>query len=215
MNSDQEILFSIVMPTYNRAQMISKSIESVISQSYNNWELIIVDDGSEDNTKHVVSEFQKSENRIHYIYQENRGRSSARNLGIELSNGKYISFLDDDDYYLENFLMEFYLEIVKENFPIGVFMCKQIEETGIKKVFKDLDIGNEKQNIIKLFFKNSSVQIFMTSKKVFENNKFECRFEIGEDFHLFFRILIEFDLYFIDKYLCVNVYHKEILCQMN
>ncbi|MBL7777872.1 MAG: glycosyltransferase family 2 protein [Chitinophagales bacterium] len=91
--------FSIIIPTYNRAHLIGKAIQSVQQQTYTDWELLIVDDGSTDNTKEAVLSFLKDQ-RIHYIYQQNAERSAARNNGIKNATGNYICFLDSDDYYL-------------------------------------------------------------------------------------------------------------------
>ncbi len=98
--------FSIIIPTYNRADMISKAIDSVIGQSFSDWELIIVDDGGSDHTRSVVDGFK--DHRIQYHWQENRGRSAARNIGLSMVRGKYIIFLDDDDWFLENHLQCLY-----------------------------------------------------------------------------------------------------------
>ena len=97
--------FSIILPTYNRAHLISNAIESVIAQSVSNWELIVIDDGSTDNTKEVVFSFQDS--RILYGHQENKGRSIARNAGLHNARGIWICFLDSDDWYLEDHLESF------------------------------------------------------------------------------------------------------------
>ena len=86
---------SVIIPTYNYARYINQAIKSVLSQSFHDLEIIIVDDGSTDGTKDVVSTFKDS--RITYIYQNNRGISSARNIGIGFSSGEYIGFLDADD----------------------------------------------------------------------------------------------------------------------
>ena len=80
--------FSVVIPTYNRATLITKAIDSVLLQSFPDWELIIVDDGSSDNTKEVISNYNDS--RIQYHYKENNERSAARNRGIELCKGLYV-----------------------------------------------------------------------------------------------------------------------------
>jgi glycosyltransferase involved in cell wall biosynthesis len=96
---NEEILFSIVIPTYNRAHILPSTIESVINQTYNNWELIIVDDGSTDNTKEVVNAIAEQGHRVKYLYQENAERSVARNNGINASSGDYICFLDSDDLF--------------------------------------------------------------------------------------------------------------------
>ena len=92
--------FSIIIPTYNRASFLPKAIESVLAQTYTEWELIIVDDGSTDNTKEVVSKYNDS--RITYIYQKNAERSAARNNGILHANGNYICFMDSDGYLAAN-----------------------------------------------------------------------------------------------------------------
>jgi len=98
----EDPLISVIIPTYNRANFLPNAILSVINQTYQNWELIIVDDGSTDNTKHIVEEFIKKDSRIKYFYQENKGQPFAMNTGIKLSKGKFIAFLDDDDeWYLE------------------------------------------------------------------------------------------------------------------
>ena len=77
MKNDSKILFSIIIPTYNRAGMISKAINSVLSQTYPNWELLIINDGSTDNTEEIINSFK--DNRIKYLYQKNSGKSAARN----------------------------------------------------------------------------------------------------------------------------------------
>lgn len=97
--------FSIILPTYNRGHLISTAIESVIAQSVTDWELIVIDDGSTDDTKDVVFSFQDS--RILYGYQENKGRSIARNAGLHNARGIWVCFLDSDDWYLEDHLEAF------------------------------------------------------------------------------------------------------------
>ena len=92
-------LVSVILPTYNRAQYIGDCISSVLSQSYQDFELLVVDDGSTDDTMDVVSGIEDS--RIRYFYQENSGRSAARNLALLNSFGDYIAFIDSDDLYLE------------------------------------------------------------------------------------------------------------------
>ncbi len=105
-------LVSIIMPAYNAENFISESIESVIGQIYANWELIIVDDGSTDNTRNVVHSYINQDSRIHYFFQENARQAKARNTGIKNSKGDIIAFLDADDLWLpkklELSLKEFY-----------------------------------------------------------------------------------------------------------
>ncbi len=91
---------SIIIPTYNREQFIGQAILSVLEQSFTDFEIIVVDDGSTDNTKNVIETFDDP--RVQYYYQENKGRSVARNYALLLAKGKYITFLDSDDLYLSN-----------------------------------------------------------------------------------------------------------------
>lgn len=89
---------SVIIPTYNRADMIGDAIRSVLDQTYGNWELIVVDDGSTDDTRAVVAGF--NDPRTHYVFQQNRGLPAARNTGIRAAQGIYIAFLDSDDCFL-------------------------------------------------------------------------------------------------------------------
>ncbi len=90
---------SVIIPTYNRAHFLCEALDSALSQTFKDFEIIIVDDGSTDNTKQVL---EKYGSRIYYIYQENKGRAEARNTGIRRAKGEHIAFLDDDDIWLPN-----------------------------------------------------------------------------------------------------------------
>lgn len=94
--------FTIIIPTYNRAHTIRRPIDSILAQTFSDWELIIVDDGSTDTTKEIVESYKDS--RIRYVWQENQERSAARNHGISLAKGKWICFQDSDDEYLPEHL---------------------------------------------------------------------------------------------------------------
>lgn len=93
-----KVLVSIIVPCYNQAQYLDEALESVFNQTYDNWECIIVNDGSPDNTEEVAKKWLEKDRRFIYLYKENGGLSSARNLGLENANGDYIQFLDSDDY---------------------------------------------------------------------------------------------------------------------
>src|SRR5213593_3007644 len=92
--------FTVVIPTYNRKRTILAAIKSVLSQTYADFEAIVVDDGSSDDTRSVVTALEDP--RIHYLWQPNGGGSKARNTGIDAAQGKYIAFLDSDDQFLPN-----------------------------------------------------------------------------------------------------------------
>jgi glycosyltransferase involved in cell wall biosynthesis len=90
-------LVSVVIPTYNRAHCIHHAVDSVVAQSYPQWEVIVVDDGSSDETARIVAERYGSSDQVRYIYQENAGVSAARNRGMDAARGDYIALLDSDD----------------------------------------------------------------------------------------------------------------------
>lgn len=101
------VLVSIIVPIYQSANTLSKCIDSIINQTYTDFELLLVDDGSTDNSKEICLRWREKDDRIKYVYQENKGVSAARNLGLELAKGKWIVFIDSDDWieptYLEHF----------------------------------------------------------------------------------------------------------------
>lgn len=111
----KNVRFSIIIPTYNRAFFIPRAIESVLSQSYSNFELIIVDDGSTDNTDDVVKQFKDP--RITYHKKENEERGAARNTGTSIASGQYVNFFDSDDLLYPNHLEEALKTIEAYNNP--------------------------------------------------------------------------------------------------
>lgn len=103
---------SIIIPAYNVEKYIEKCVESVVNQTYQNIEILAIDDGSKDNTGKILDELQLGDERIRVIHKENGGVSSARNIGLDMATGDYIAFLDADDYLSEDFV-EYMLNIVK------------------------------------------------------------------------------------------------------
>lgn len=108
---------SIIIPAFNAEKFIAETIQSVLAQTYSSWELIIVDDGSTDNTANIIKTFFQND-RIRYCYQPNAGVSAARNKGIELSKGEYLAFLDADDLW-HNQNIELKISTLKKNSSIG------------------------------------------------------------------------------------------------
>jgi glycosyltransferase involved in cell wall biosynthesis len=104
-------LISIIVPCYNQAQYLPETLDSVLDQTYTNWECIIVNDGSPDNTEEIANEYCKNDSRFKYLYKENGGISSARNTGIKASSGEFILPLDSDDliapFYIEEAIGHF------------------------------------------------------------------------------------------------------------
>ncbi len=114
----------VIITTYNRAYLLGKVIESVICQTYKDWELVVIDDASTDNTADVVKDYQSQDNRIRYIRNpENKGLAFSRNQGIKHSKGDYIAFLDDDDEWLPEKLGK-QMALIKNKPPeYGVVYC--------------------------------------------------------------------------------------------
>lgn len=118
-------MISVIIPTCNRASFLERAVSSVLKQSFSPLELIIVDDGSTDETSWIVHSFE--DKRVRYYYQENRGVSAARNLGLSLARGKYAALLDSDDYWLPEKL-EQQLRFMQE----GGFRISQTQELWIR-----------------------------------------------------------------------------------
>lgn len=106
---------SIIIPVYNSADYLEECIKSVLNQTYDNYEVIIVDDGSKDNSSQIYKEYAKKNKNIRLFYQENSGVSVARNKGLEIANGKYIMFLDADDWIEKDYINKMVNIIEKEN----------------------------------------------------------------------------------------------------
>ena len=122
-------LISIVVPIYKVEKYINKCIESILNQTYKNLEIILVDDGSPDNCGKIADEYAKKDNRIKVIHKKNGGLSDARNAGIDIVKGKYIAFVDSDDY-IEKEYIEIMYNAIRTN-KVKIVQC------GINKVNDD------------------------------------------------------------------------------
>ncbi|MCS5489024.1 glycosyltransferase family 2 protein [Algoriphagus limi] len=116
------IQFSIIIPCYNHSKYLNDCFESILCQGFQNWEAILVNDGSKDDTEEIAKKLIKQESRIKYFYQENRGLSAARNTGMAVARGEYLLFLDADDWLYPDCLKT-YSEFLKENPKSELFRC--------------------------------------------------------------------------------------------
>ena len=197
------IIFSIIIPVYNRESIIKKTIESVIHQTYTHWELIVIDDGSTDKTKASVLEFTSKDERIKYVYQNNAERSVARNNGIKHATGDWICFLDSDDAFKKN-----HLEIIHERIRIDQEQKKDISfyvtaQETVNTITKETSIlSNEiPESDIPYFFASSSIvpgRVCIT-RQVFELHQFDESIVIVEDADLWFRISCHYECEYIDQ----------------
>jgi len=123
-----DLLVSIIIPSYNHAIYLPETLDSVLSQTYTNWECIIVNDGSSDNTEEIARQYCKKDARFKYIYQKNSGPATARNTGIINSKGKFILPLDSDDLISKDYLTEA-VGIFEAN-PATKLVCCEVELFG-------------------------------------------------------------------------------------
>jgi len=114
--------FSIIIPTFNRRDFLHKAISTVIAQTFQDWELVVVDDGSTDNTEQMVRAFEDP--RIHFIFQSNHGVAHARNQGLKVAKGQWVAFLDSDDWWLPQKLNVF-AQNIDHNPDIKIFHSEE------------------------------------------------------------------------------------------
>lgn len=197
---------SVIIPTYNRAGMVEKAIDSVFSQTYPNIELIVVDDGSTDGTREILETYG---DRIIAVYQPNGGAGKARNAGLRLATGEFIAFLDSDDYYLPD-KIRLEAEFLCANPDVDVVLCgfRFIdEEKHIDVEFKDIDVTDLVSRILwtdigGLFPPN----LPLFRKKILEKVEgFDERLKMREEQDFWLQIaLAGFQFRFIDEVLCVS-----------
>jgi len=133
-------LISVIIPVYNVEKYLLRCLSSVSSQTYKNIEILAVNDGSKDNSINILSEYLKKDNRLVIIDQKNQGLSGARNSAIKIAKGKYLIFLDSDDYIKEELIEEVYENILKESADIAVYGYDKIKEDGT--LIAKPDFGN-------------------------------------------------------------------------
>ena len=110
-----DFLISVIIPVYNVEEYLDECVKSLMSQTYSNYELILVDDGATDKSGLLCDEWEKTDNRIKVIHKENGGLSTARNAGLDIASGDYICFIDSDDFVRDNYLESFrYIFLIYE-----------------------------------------------------------------------------------------------------
>lgn len=142
---------SVIIPAYNAEKYIERCINSVTAQTYNNWEMIVINDGSTDNTENIVREKAKADNRIHIYWQNNQGAGIARNNGIDKATGEYIVFLDADDYLDK----DYFSMLIDQDVDVVFIDAKKIDE-------KNGTITSEKMSRYKAKEKDDIIRYQMT-----------------------------------------------------
>jgi glycosyltransferase involved in cell wall biosynthesis len=181
--------FSIIIPSYNRAHSIRKAIDSILTQTFKDFEIIVIDDASKDNTQEVISSIE--DDRIYYFKNEiNKERCVSRNIGIEKSKGKYICFLDSDDYHLPDHLQEIYNEIQSKGEPKGFFFTNAWNETSDGVRTERMCPDFESVNPFVYFLRYTvNPQRWAVHREVLLSNLFDPKVVICEDMDTSLRIL--------------------------
>lgn len=136
-------LISVVVPVYNGEKYLKECVDSILQQDYTNIETILIDDGSTDNTGKIIDEYALKDNRVIPIHQKNSGVSVARNNGINISKGKYITFIDSDDFICKDYISYFYKIIIDNNVEIALTpMPRRFNSTT-----KEIQDNNKEENI--------------------------------------------------------------------
>ncbi len=162
--STQQALVSIIVPCYKQAHFLDTSLQSVLNQTYQNWECIIVNDGSPDDTEKVATKWCEKDDRFKYIFKENGGLSSARNCGIKIANGIYILPLDSDDLLHENYLTKL-VPVLDSNQEIGIVSSyTSIFRNDISNIIDELKpIGDQVNDLL---FQNQLVATSLYRKSL-------------------------------------------------
>ncbi len=196
---DEQPLVSVIIPTYNREKYIKDAVESVLNQTYKNIEVIVVDDGSTDNTQDVIKEIIEKDDRVKYIYQENQGSGSARNRGIQEANGEFIAFLDSDDAYLpyavERIVYLFKTQPENVKLVYGDFI--NIVDGKDEKIYREIVEPKPKPILFQQFLIGNPLlpTIVMVKKDVFdETGLFDNSYKIAQDYDLWVRLILKYDI---------------------
>ncbi len=182
---------SIIIPTFNRAGFICRAVDSVLKQSFEDTQLIVVDDGSRDDPRRLLSKY--NDKRLRYIYQENRGVSAARNTGLDAAKGRYVAFLDSDDFWLKHKLRQQLFFMSRTGFRIS--QTFEIWTRGGKRVNQ----GLKHQKSAGWIFEKSlrmcmiSPSCVMMDKDLIREGKyyFDEKLPACEDYELWLRVTLE------------------------
>lgn len=199
--------FSITIPAYNRAYILPETIESIQKQTFENWEVIVVDDGSKDDTEEVVKAIGTSDSRIRYVYQNNAERSAARNNGASHAKGLYLLFLDSDDSFFPEHLQKLYELLEKNSFPLGMVFSNvtYLTDNGlVKPQLPTMQIGQEFEYVLLQPITPSRVCLH---KDVFLDFKFDPKIVIVEDMVLWVCIASKYPVFQLLDYTSIYRIH--------
>lgn len=188
-NCIQEDLVSIIIPIYNCAKYLKECLDSMVNQNYKNIEVILINDGSNDNSKEICEEYVNKFDFFKYFEYQNSGVSSARNNGINKANGKYIAFVDGDDYIDSTYISRLVYAVKTSGKDVGIAKYKRIYNKNIEEVFecdKEIKIENKNEYLKNILNVQTAVgmctgKIYRTSIIRDNNIKFDNNLKVGED----------------------------------
>lgn len=197
--------FSVIIPTYNRSAFIDRCIQSVLNQTFKSFELIIVDDGSTDNTRSLLEKYSL-DSRVRVLSQKNTGVSSARNNGVEIANANWITFLDSDDVWMEHKLQTQY-NYIQINPEYNLIHSNEI---WIRDGHKVKQLGKHKKGGGDQFIRSLKLCLIGPScvairKETFQNlSGFRADFPCCEDYDLWLKITVKEKVGFIEEELVIK-----------
>ena len=202
------MLFSIIIPSYNRAYLISETIASVQNQTFTNWECIVIDDGSKDNTKEVIESIIKSDQRIKFVYQNNAERSAARNNGLRHALGEYICFLDSDDHYKSEHLEMLNNFIIDKQKPEALIFTDFIfNKNGKTELEPSITY---KEPVAKYLLENAIIPARVcVHKNILKDFKFDEDITIVEDTILWLRIAQKYPILHLQEETVIYSVHDD------
>lgn len=152
-------IVSVIVPVYKVERYIHKCVDSILNQSFTDFEVILVDDGSPDNCGKICDEYAEKDERIKVIHKENGGLSDARNVGLDVARGKYISFVDSDDWIHKDLLKDNVNRMISENADVIIFNYIEVfKEERIKRVAVKTDYGDTYDRIY--YFSKAPVMVW-------------------------------------------------------
>lgn len=205
---------SVILPTYNRANCIERAVDSVLSQTYPYWELLVVDDGSTDNTEEIIASYAASDHRVRYYRQpSNRGVSAARNEGVRQALYEYIAFQDSDDVWHEDKL-EKQMRILAENPHVGLVYCAMqgTRQDGSAVLIPDRTVERTLLcgNLYKLLLQGNVIgapAAVMRRECARQCGGFDETLSCLEDWELFLRIAKMYEIGYVDEPLVDADFH--------
>lgn len=206
-------LVSCVIPTFNRGEKVSNAIESVQIQTYKNLEILVIDDQSTDNTREIIKEIIKSDSRIKYLRNSEKGANNARNYGILSATGEFIALLDDDDVWLATKIEKQLSAIQKLNDEYGVVYCSFIRKKinrNSTRIHPSKFSGSKDGNILNKLLKRNFIgtpTLFVRAEVFKKSGLFNPEYTAFQDWELLIRIANHYKFCFLREPL-VKVYES-------